>query len=104
MDPETEWRRIRGERGSPLAVAGMGALRVSLLFGSAAVALALLLAPWADTQTRRIAQGSVSNGLDFISTGTARSAKSYTVRRSVLQPNPRAVCIIRDSGARSGDC
>lgn len=104
MDPETEWRRIRGERGSPLAGVGMGALRVSLLFGSAAVALALLLAPWADSQSRRIAQGGVSNGLDFLSTGTAGGGNGYTIRRSVLQPQPRSVCIIRDNGARSGDC
>lgn len=104
MDLETEWRKICGERASPLAGVGMSALRVSLLFGSAAVALALLLAPYAESQTRRLAQGSISNGLDFISTGTARSGNGYTVRRSVLQPHPRSVCIIRDSGARSGDC
>ncbi len=31
-------------------------------------------------------------------------ANTYTVRRSVLQRSPDAVCIIRTDGGRSGDC
>jgi hypothetical protein len=101
MDPEKEWFRSRGERTSPLAGFGMGTLRVSLLFGMAAVALALLIAPFAEEQSRsRLARG----GLDFMSTGTVSAGTSYTIRRSVLQPHPRSVCIIRDNGARSGEC
>lgn len=89
-----------------LGYAGMGALRVTLLFGSAAIALALILAPIARDHTRMIvAQADGVYGLDNIVTGTVnRTSGRYTVRRSVLQSSPDAVCIISDRGSKSGDC
>ena len=42
----------RNDRGWSAGGAGMGILRITLLFGSAAVALALIIAPIADSQTR----------------------------------------------------
>ena len=47
MNPEQEWDQIRSQRPSALGMAGMGVLRVTLLFGSIAVALALFIAPLA---------------------------------------------------------
>jgi hypothetical protein len=83
----------------------MGAVRVALLFGSAAVALAVLLTPLADSQTRsRMARASVPANIDLISTGTTIRKDGYIIRRSVLQNSPQSVCIIRDNGTRSGDC
>ena len=83
----------------------MGALRVTLLFGSAAVAMALILTPLAE---RHISDGpsraTISPGIDFMSTGSTRYRGTYTEHRSVLQSSPNAVCIIRDNGMRSGDC
>ena len=46
------WDEARVGHGWNIAAAGMGALRVTLLFGSAAVALALVLAPVAENQVR----------------------------------------------------
>ena len=77
-------------------------LRIALLFGSAAVALALIIAPMADRYS--ISQIVGLDGLDFDGhrrdrqTGTA-----YTIRNSVLQA-PDSVCMIRANGQRSGDC
>jgi uncharacterized protein involved in exopolysaccharide biosynthesis len=79
-----------------------GALRVTLLFGAAAVALALIAAPLLES---RSGAGLANNaGVDPMSTGSIGGPTSYTIRRSVLQPSPDAVCIIRSNGARSGDC
>ena len=106
MNPEADWQSIRGDRGSVLGIAGVGILRITLLFGSAAVALALILAPIADNQTRQFVQGG-GDGLDRMSTGSISrrgNSGSYTIRRSVLQESPAAICIIRDNGTRSGDC
>jgi len=101
MDHEAEWNAVRGERESMFGMASMGILRVTLLFGSAMVALALIIAPIADNQTR----SQISDaGLDRMSTGSVNRSSGYTVRRSVLQPTPNAVCVIRDNGQRSGDC
>jgi hypothetical protein len=103
MNPEAEWENLRGARAS-LFGAGVGALRVALLFGSAAVAFALIIAPIAEKQTRRFIAAGPQAGLDMTSTGSVPYRGSYTVRRSVLQPGPDAVCIIRDNGRRSGAC
>jgi hypothetical protein len=85
----------------------MGILRIALLFGSAAVALALIIAPIADSQTRSyVAQDGGPVGVDTMTTGSIKGGGRdlYTIRRSVLQSSPEAVCVIRADGSRTGDC
>lgn len=101
MTPEQEWDAIRSRRQPLFGVAGMSMLRFALLFGSAAVAIALILAPLAERYTK--AQIVGADRLDFTATGSIDERGAYTVRRSVLQ-DPGAVCIIRANGQRSGDC
>lgn len=105
MSLEKDWDSIRPDR-SRAVYAGMGLLRVTLLFGSAAVALALVAAPLLDNSGGRqavYARDGSPFGLDMTSTGSI-SRGTYTVRRSVLQPSPGSVCIIGADGRRSGDC
>lgn len=106
MSLREEWEEPHSRRGSVLGDFGMGALRVTLLFGSAAVALALILTPLAENQAERMAYSSYSSVLDPMPTGAVgpRANGAYTVRRSVLQPSPSSVCIIRSNGMRTGDC
>lgn len=106
MSLREEWEEPRPGRERLLGDFGMGALRVTLLFGSAAVGLALILAPLAESQVERMAYSSYTSRLDTMATGTVgpRASGAYTVRRSVLQPSPSSVCIIRSNGARTGDC
>ncbi len=106
-----EWEAPRMNRRGSIGGAGMGALRVALLFGSAAVALALVLTPMVERQANEMAYssypaGAYPAGLDMMATGTVgqRSSGTYVVRRSVLQPSPNSVCVIRDNGMRTGDC
>lgn len=105
-----DWEAPRMNRGWGIGGAGMGALRVALLFGSAGIALALILTPIIENQTDRMASSTYAAGypagLDMMATGSIgqRSSGSYVVRRSVLQPSPNSVCIIRDNGMRTGDC
>ena len=62
MTPENDWDAIRSRRAPLFGVAGMGMLRIALLFGSAAVALALILAPWpTDIRNRRIVGASTGS-------------------------------------------
>jgi hypothetical protein len=96
-------RAAHDGRVPSLRGAGGGILRIALLFGLGAIALALLVTPYVDNQVQsRIARSAAP--LDFISTGTVRNSGTYTIRRSILQASPRSVCIIRDNGTRSGDC
>ena len=82
-----------------------GTLRLALLFGSAAVAFALIAAPIAERRTQ--AAFALAGGIDQMATGSVERAprgSSYTIRRSVLQETPQAVCIIRQNGTRTGSC
>ncbi|MCY0148661.1 hypothetical protein OEG84_13365 [Hoeflea sp. G2-23] len=84
-----------------------GAVRVALLFGTAAIAVAMILTPIvADrTATSRVAWSP--SQYDNITTGSIPQRSKgtyYTVRKSILQDIPGAVCIIRTDGRTSGDC
>lgn len=104
MSIENGWDGVRGER-SRLEMASMGALRVALLFGSAAIALALILAPVLDNQVNDyLARDDAAQGVDMMSTGTIGGKSTYTIRKSVLQSSPNSVCILRSNGTSSGDC
>jgi hypothetical protein len=105
MNLDNDWDAIRPDRGFRAAEAGMGILRVTLLFGSAAVALALIATPFLDSQTRSLsARDNFAAGIDTMSTGSIGHRGTYTLRKSVLQPSPSSVCMISDNGRRSGDC
>jgi hypothetical protein len=103
MKSDEQWNLIRSGHGSRIGSAGMGALRLTLLFGTAVIAFALLATPMLDTRTDKVVRSGVG-GLDMMSTGSIGRGETYTIRRSVLQPSPKAVCIIRENGARSGAC
>lgn len=61
------------ESRSSLSKAGNGILRVVLLFGSAAIALALLIVPILNDQANRVASQSVlPNGIDRTMTGSIK--------------------------------
>ncbi|WP_137930576.1 hypothetical protein [Mesorhizobium comanense] len=104
MSLDRDWDSIRPERGFRAADAGMGILRITLLFGSAAVALALIATPFLDSQTRSQTARDDFPGLDMTATGSISHRGTYTVRRSVLQSEPGSVCIIGSDGKTSGDC
>lgn len=104
MSLDKDWDSIRPDRAFRAADAGMGVLRVTLLFGSAAVALALIAASVLDDQTRPQLARDGFAGLDTMSTGSIGRPGTYTIRKSVLQPFPNSVCLIQDNGRRSGDC
>lgn len=105
MSVDRDWDSIRPDRSFRVADAGMGILRITLLFGSAAVALALIAAPFLDSQTRSLVAGDdVAGGLDMTATGSIGHRNTYTVRRSVLQSQASSVCIIQSDGRSSGDC
>ncbi|MDP3898031.1 MAG: hypothetical protein Q8Q62_15280 [Mesorhizobium sp.] len=103
MDREAEWHAVRGDSEAVFGMASMGVLRVALLFGSAMAALALIIAPIADSQTRPQIAAS-GPGLDRMTTGSTSRGGGYTIRRSVLQASPNSICVIHSNGARSGDC
>lgn len=103
---ENDWDVTRGDRGWPSGGTGIGILRITLLFGSAAVALALIIAPIAENQTRSASRDGTPFGLDDIATGgiSKSNTKVYTIHKSILQPSADSVCVIHPNGRRIGDC
>jgi hypothetical protein len=89
------------EKGVRLDRIGTGLLRMTLLFGTATIAMALLAVPMLERRTGLAQNGAV--GLDMTSTGSISRRQIYTVEKSVLQA-PGNVCIIHQDGSRQGDC
>lgn len=105
MLPENEWEAARGNSSGLTATAGLGAVRIALLFGSAAIAFALLITPLVSRYSGpEETLWSASPGIDYTQTGSIGYKGSYTIRRSVLQGSAGSICVIRDNGTRSGDC
>ncbi len=105
MESDQEWEAAESRKYDLTVSAGMSVLRITLLFGSAAIALALLVTPIVS----RISQPesnlwSGAQGIDYTQTGSIGYQGSYTIRRSVLQGSAGSICVIRDNGTRSGDC
>ena len=101
MNSDDEWDYVNGEDTRNGSSARSGILRISLLFGSIAVAFALFLVPVLNRNGFDIGSGA---GVDRILTGSiAKPSQEYTLRRSVLQKDPASFCVIRN-GSTSGDC
>lgn len=104
MDEEF-WKTVPVRQRATYRSGRTGALNIALLFGTAAIALSLIVTPMLAGRgdERRLAH--VQEDFDMISTGSIKpaekGAKHYTIRRSVLQETPGSVCIVQ--GYSSGD-
>ena len=95
--PEREFVADRSNR--------MGALNMALLFGTAAIALTLIVTPMLAPGKADRMQASTMD-YDNITTGSVPTGdgrtKRYTIRRSVLADKPDDVCIIEQDGTKIG--
>ena len=104
-DADNEWDLIREDRNDALGETGYGALRLTLLFGSAAIAFALFLVPIMSRGSDSVFGTRFSSqNLDTMTTASVGASGQYVIRRSVLQQSPQSVCVIRQDGRQSGDC
>ncbi|MDR0253055.1 MAG: hypothetical protein LBI75_07710 [Brucellaceae bacterium] len=91
-----------------MPVAKSGFVRCILLFGSAILALALVIVPvLSEKANKQTAQSLFPAGVDMMSTGSVQrdpADKSYIERKSLLQSTPQSVCLIARDGTQHGDC
>jgi hypothetical protein len=84
----------------------MGTLNMALLFGTAAIALTLIVTPMLAPDRSSDRMQASTMDYDNITTGSVQSGdgktKRYTIRRSVLSENPDDVCIIDQDGSKIG--
>ncbi|EDQ33132.1 hypothetical protein HPDFL43_16691 [Hoeflea phototrophica DFL-43] len=101
------WVTVMDRSGAENQPKRIGAVRVALLFGTAAIALAAILTPLAAERTSSARIAWSPKQFDNITTGsipTGSNSRVYTVRKSILQDAPGALCIILSDGSTSGDC
>lgn len=107
MDSHEFWSTVRGKSGERRDGAfGGGALRAALLFGMVAIAVAIILTPLlAARSDRQFAErGLPYDTMTTGSIGPRSPARIFTIRRSITQPMPDAICIIDADGHRKGAC
>ncbi|MGO4568810.1 hypothetical protein AB4Z52_28115 [Rhizobium sp. 2YAF20] len=98
------WKAVREKEQTSFKSRRTGALNIALLFGTAAVALSLILTPMLADKSKSSVLASAPD-FDNITTGsipTSENGKRYTIRRSVLQQEPGSVCVVQGYGADGG--
>jgi hypothetical protein len=99
------WKAVREKERASSASRRTGALNIALLFGTAVVALTLILTPMLADSSKKSVLASAPADFDTITTGSipkTENGKRYTIRRSVLQDTPGSVCVVQGYGSGSG--
>ncbi|MFB2551454.1 hypothetical protein [Ensifer soli] len=103
MVDEDFWRTVQEKDLVAAQSRRTGALNLALLFGTAVIALSLILTPMLSSKDDSLfARAPLA--YDDVVTGSVPkdSGKTYTIRRSILEETPGAVCIIDGEGNSSG--
>ncbi len=98
------WKTVRVRERPSSRTERSGALNIAFIFGTAGIALTLILTPFLSGKSERKLTAAPQN-YDMISTGSigdGGKGRRYTLRRSVLQETPGSVCIVEGYGAESG--
>ena len=98
------WKAVQEKEQASHASRRTGALNIALLFGTAAVALSLILTPMLADKSKSSVFASAP-AFDSMTTGSipqSENGKRYTIRRSVLEKTPGSVCIVQGYGTDGG--
>ena len=92
-------------KSESIAEARTGLFRATLLFGSIAAALALIVVPAADRHAK-LATADQAEGLDMMPTGSNKHAdrRTYVESRSVLWDSKTGPCLLFPDGTQRGAC
>lgn len=109
MDDEI-WKTARAKQRPAYRSGRTGALNVALLFGTAAIALSLIVTPMLAKRSEQSRIANIQQDFDMISTGsiqrdtdnTKEKNRHYTIRRSVLQETPGSVCVLQGYSSETG--
>lgn len=101
MEPDSDWELTRDDRAAwQLGDWGYSALRVALLFGSAMIAICMILIPvLTQENTRSVSEGV---GFDLMSTGSIRPDESRDP--AAHGEKPLQACAARFDEAGKGGC
>ncbi|MGI9356879.1 MAG: hypothetical protein ACR2PF_17185, partial [Rhizobiaceae bacterium] len=89
---------------------GFKIAKTAILYAAVSMILALVLVPWNNFNTQKMASAissdTITGGVDQTITGSIQNTgnKRTRIRRSVLQADPRKPCFILANGRTEGDC
>ena len=101
MADDDFWKAVQEKERAAGTSRRTGALNIALLFGTAVVALSLILTPMLSDRSKSSVFASAPMDIDAITTGSipkSEHGKRYTIRRSILQDTPGSICIIQGYG------
>ncbi len=94
---EDFWESVQEREFTPRS-ARTGMFNIALLFGTAAIALSLIVPPMLSENPDKKRLAFEADQYDNITTGSIGKSegetKRYTIRRSVLQETPGSICIV----------
>lgn len=97
------WKTVRAQQRASIRSGKTGVLNIALLFGTAAIALSLIVTPMLANRQDSRRMANVQQDFDSITTGSIKPSdkgvKHYTIRKSVLQDTPGSICLVQGSGA-----
>lgn len=95
---EDFWKTVDNSRGYSAKNRRTGVLNVTLLFGTAAIALSLILTPMLANKTQTTTRlAPVPDNIDNILTGSIKrteAGKTYTIRKSILNGDTDSSCLV----------
>ncbi len=101
---EDFWKTVEGRHSYSNKTRRTGVLNVALLFGTAVIALSLIVTPMlAGKSSTRVAQ--FPDNFDMISTGSIKKpdvGSTYSIRRSITQPIPEMPCVVTGYSNETG--
>lgn len=105
MDKDDFWTTVRN-KGDAQDIASVGALKAALVFGAVVIAFTVVVTSLLAGRDEGMMRAAGQSRYDGIVTGAipSNATRVYTIRRSVTQPMPDALCIIDASGRRRGAC
>ena len=95
---EDFWKTVNTSRGFAAKSKRTGALNVALLFGTAAIALSLIVTPMLANRSQSAPKyATVPDEIDDIITGSIKrndATKTYTIRKSILSDQRGNNCVV----------
>lgn len=107
MDNGNFWQAVADKYGEARHSGGLNSLKVALFFAVTAIVCTVILTPILAVGSSRAKIAHSVGSYDAITTGSIPQSgekRTYTIRRSILQPFPEAVCFIGSDGRKSGSC
>lgn len=96
MFPEKEWAAVHARQSKAGAAFAAGLVRLTLLFGSAALAVAFFIAPLkGDPEFGRI---------DVMTASFIGDDSSRILHRDGIGRSAASICVIRANDTRAGNC